>query len=341
MSWGKIDDGFATHPKVAPLSAEALQLWIRCFCWCHLKVNEGLRPGVDGFVPRALLATIGAGVIRKLEKLARELVDARAGGTFRFGLWEPVEGGWVFHDWKNYLRQCGAAELVPGPETPQRDRSEAGRIAGLASANARRARDGTAQPRSNDRPNDSRTTLVRPPERFPERLSNDVRPNDPERPRTTFEPPDPDPDPREDLSSLPVRSPARDRFAETFRADPPALREDVLRVWQAFKVALGYPPKTKFRGPHDEDARRIADAIDAYDEATCLGVVAVAPADDMVNGTGDERGQAHKTPLYIFENANTFNRLLAASERARAERQPSALEAVRRARSAVPDQGAP
>lgn len=105
---------------------------------------------------------------------------------------------------------------------------------------------------------------------------------------------------------------------------PPSKRADVQRVWQAFKVAVGLAPKTKFRGDWDQDAKRIADAIDAYDEATCLAVVAAAPLDGMVNGTADEQSLKHETVAYVFENRNTFNRLMRAAEKP--AKKPNPLE---------------
>ena len=206
MSWLKIDDDFEDHAKVEPLSDAAHRLWMRAACWCRKPANLH----TNGFVPQPLLATIAkrSAPLPKLLKLARELVDARGGGTFEFGLWEPTDGGWRFHDWHKYQTTEQAPKLT---------REEAARIAGKRSAEARKAKHGTAQPRSAEpSPNDSSTFgSVRP---------NDVHRTDIERPEPPDPLPSPDPKPRSleadpnDLTGL--RTP--ERPPEPVAADPQA-----------------------------------------------------------------------------------------------------------------------
>lgn len=131
MSWVRIDDGFEDHPKVDPLTDAAHRLWVRAACWCKKPSNEHTL----GFVPRGMLRTIAknSATQAKLEKLAQELVDATAGGIFEVGLWEPVEGGWRFHDWAKY-------QPKDDEERIKERRSEAGR----KGAAARWGRNGTA-----------------------------------------------------------------------------------------------------------------------------------------------------------------------------------------------------
>ncbi len=183
MTWLRIDDGFEDHAKVEPLSNNALRLWLRAACWCCKPQNEH----TQGFVPRKMLRTIAKKMAsqKRLEELALELVNATGGGIFKVGLWEPVEGGWRFHDWHVYRRP---EDPQPKPQTLSR--SEAARAAGLRSAEVRRARNGTAQP-----PNDSRTTLEC---RFEQRASNVPERRSNNEPRTfpnVVRTPDPDPDP--------------------------------------------------------------------------------------------------------------------------------------------------
>jgi len=118
VSWVRVDDGFEDHAKVDPLSDAAHRLWLRAACWCKKPANEHTL----GFVPRALLRTIGknAGSQAHLEKLAQELVEANGGGIFEQGLWEPVDGGWRFHDWATY-------QPKDDEERIKERRSEAGR----------------------------------------------------------------------------------------------------------------------------------------------------------------------------------------------------------------------
>ena len=156
MSWLRIDDGFEDHPKVELLTDAAHRLWMRAACWCMKSANSH----TGGFVPELLLDTIAkrSASHQRLLKLAQELVAATGGGLYSAGLWERVEGGWRFHDWHEYRQQHSS-------------RSEAARLAGQRSAQARRERDGSAQPRSTGPP---RTN----PERTPERRSNEP-PNEP------------------------------------------------------------------------------------------------------------------------------------------------------------------
>lgn len=134
-----------------------------------------------------------------------------------------------------------------------------------------------------------------------------------------------------------TRAPPSDPFGATFGKNPPGKRADVLRVWEAFKRALAFPRNTKLGlgRPWDPDAQRIADAIDAYDEATCVAVAAEAPFDGMVNGTQDERGVKHDTVAYVFENPNTFSRLLRAAEAKK--KRNSGIDVLTRAAAAEPD----
>lgn len=107
MPWFKVDDTLYSHPKwvAAPLSARGL--WTSAGSWCasHLQ---------DGFVPRHALALFGARA-----RDATELV--------RVGLWDEVDGGWMFHDWLDLqpsredvlaLRRSGAArqKVARSPE---------------------------------------------------------------------------------------------------------------------------------------------------------------------------------------------------------------------------------
>jgi hypothetical protein len=101
----------------------------------------------------------------RIERLAKELVDARAGGIYKVGLWEIVDGGWLFHDWADYQ-----------PELPKLSRSEAASVAGKRSAQVRAEKHGTSQPVRVERPpNDSRTFESNETESFDGRSTNVVR----------------------------------------------------------------------------------------------------------------------------------------------------------------------
>lgn len=166
MSWFRIDDDFTAHPKVIALSDAALAMWMKCGCWAQRPQNQYL----GGLIPAALLPEIAKLPAKKARDLAKELVEANAGGTKEFGLWEVRENGWQFHDWDDYQPR----------ETLTR--AEAASLAGKKSAAVRRERNGTAQPSSNRTPpNDSQT--------FEERSTEQPSTNDSRTSRT----PDPDP----------------------------------------------------------------------------------------------------------------------------------------------------
>jgi hypothetical protein len=234
MSWLRIDDRFEDHEKVEPLSDAAHRLWFRCACWC--KKSENLRLG--GLVPLRQVVKFCAGSERVARKLATELVDARGDAAFghEHGLWEPRESAWQFHDWEKYQPAQGSDPSASSPNDPIQ-RSEAARRAGIASADARRRRDGTAQPA---RRTDSERTPERPERRSTERTPNGLPNEAPTSPRTAFdrtdsertperpEPPDPDPrsqsgsaaeDLSEDLTGFPRETPRSEPAAAATAGD--------------------------------------------------------------------------------------------------------------------------
>jgi len=88
MTWVKLDDAFATHPKIVPIGphALALHIWGLCFSARHL---------TDGFVSIADLS--GFPWVSKRSALIRDL-----GRLEDAGLWRAVEGGYVIHDYLDY-----------------------------------------------------------------------------------------------------------------------------------------------------------------------------------------------------------------------------------------------
>lgn len=141
MSWFRLDDGFYSHPKVIDLSDDALALWFEVANWCS-------KHSPFGVVPRRLLVKVAprsakhyaeADAEAELEALAKQLVEATGHGLSDFGLWELHENGWQFHDWEVYQPDT-VREATP------KQKSEAGRLGGLKSAEARLARFGTSKP---------------------------------------------------------------------------------------------------------------------------------------------------------------------------------------------------
>jgi hypothetical protein len=82
VTWFRVDDTFSTHPKVLRAGNAALGLWARAGSWSAAQLT-------DGFVPTDMVAVLGG---RKSD--VAKLIDV--------GLWEPVHGGYKFHQWEQY-----------------------------------------------------------------------------------------------------------------------------------------------------------------------------------------------------------------------------------------------
>lgn len=137
MSWGRLDDSSADHPKferlaelLTPLEAMAADgLWRRALA-------ASLKHGTDGFLPRSLVLKLCVGVRSALAlRLADALVKARkrtATGESTYGLWEERDGGYQIHDFDQYNRTANDDAEIKAK------RAESGRIGGLRSGEARR-----------------------------------------------------------------------------------------------------------------------------------------------------------------------------------------------------------
>jgi hypothetical protein len=141
--WTKLDDGSNESAKLDGLSDAAFR------CWSMVLIESRKKKNIwrAGFIPAGELVSITRSKWKpkRLAELAAELVEAKEGGKSGQGLWEPTEGGWKIHDWQQY----GPDETKPRPLSP----SELGQRGGRASADSRRAKQGTAVPvRAKNRP---------------------------------------------------------------------------------------------------------------------------------------------------------------------------------------------
>lgn len=99
MTWFKTDDRFAKHKKVRALRtmgarvyADSLAVWLVCGVECAAQLGDtGVTPGFVSDVDLEGLAPIKP---QAAKAAAEALVEA--------GLWERVEGGYLFHDWDEY-----------------------------------------------------------------------------------------------------------------------------------------------------------------------------------------------------------------------------------------------
>lgn len=120
MTWFRIDDNFADHPKVDALlegkhGEAAIALWTLAGAWCAKHLT-------DGVVPAGRVRRFG---LRNPDTLATELV--------RVGLWEETADGFAFHDWHKYQPSRATVEMEreKTAERVRRHRDKAGRAAVL------------------------------------------------------------------------------------------------------------------------------------------------------------------------------------------------------------------
>lgn len=81
MSWFRVDDMLAFHPKALEAGNAALGLWIRAGAWA-----KGANTG--GEIPHAIVLKLGD------RRLAARLVAAE--------LWENTATGYRFHEWDEW-----------------------------------------------------------------------------------------------------------------------------------------------------------------------------------------------------------------------------------------------
>lgn len=101
MSWATLDDGFADHPKVLPLSSDAFRLHICAMCWCNRRGTDGKLAKRDlrilgGMLPapRDTSRDTAGDAHADVDLLVAELVHAR--------LWDILDDGWALHDFLDW-----------------------------------------------------------------------------------------------------------------------------------------------------------------------------------------------------------------------------------------------
>lgn len=87
MPWVKLDDHFDENPKVARLSDAALALWVTGLAYSNRNLT-------DGFIP----TQVGRGKLRYCDGGT----DSPIGELESADLWDPVDGGWLIHDFTDY-----------------------------------------------------------------------------------------------------------------------------------------------------------------------------------------------------------------------------------------------
>ncbi len=101
MSWVKLDDNYADHPKV--VAAGPLAAWLNVAAWCY-----AARYRTDGFVPYNAVGRLCDTMTYDPHDLARRLVEV--------GLWEAVSDnaydGYRIHDYLQYNPSAADAEAT-------------------------------------------------------------------------------------------------------------------------------------------------------------------------------------------------------------------------------------
>lgn len=107
MTWVRIDDGFARHPKVVAAGPLAMAMQVAALCYCNRELT-------DGFVPRAVARTLldfevedGEGRIWMMARTCGMQGDDVSAGwvidtLVEAGMWREVPGGYVLHDYHEY-----------------------------------------------------------------------------------------------------------------------------------------------------------------------------------------------------------------------------------------------
>jgi hypothetical protein len=91
MAWAKLDDQFHRHPKALKAwqtEPRAIALWVMTLSWAASNTDTDSVP--EGFVSADYVAMLVPNA-KQRENTTRTLVDV--------GLWETVDGGWLFHDY--------------------------------------------------------------------------------------------------------------------------------------------------------------------------------------------------------------------------------------------------
>jgi hypothetical protein len=91
VTWFKVDDGYAEHPKTLEISLAASGLWVRCGAWAS-------KYGTDGFIPQKTVWRNCEGSSGNPKTIAKKLVKELCAS----GFWEEVDGGFRIHDFLDF-----------------------------------------------------------------------------------------------------------------------------------------------------------------------------------------------------------------------------------------------
>lgn len=298
MTWFRVDDGFARHPKVKALRkygarrrADALSIWLLAGAECASALGQG---GVrDGFVSR-----------EDLEELARPLAGTAlvqaTDALVEVGLWHREVDGFTFHDWTH--RQP-SSDKVKARRDDWRDQKAAQRERKRGVSAPESAADNPPDNPPDTRHVDAMSAAESAPESAwsPQRSPSRARAGIPARP-------DPDPalrDPKgggslDQVARAPDLSPAA-----ALTRDAEIIRSTAQRAFQAAGVV---PPP---RAVHDLDGKPWVALVDPLrDVARVTGDAFADVAERLLAGfVGSERAKAHGYRIaWLVENPGEYLR---------------------------------
>ena len=93
MTWIKLDDAFADHPKIADLSDRAFRVHITALLYCGKYLT-------DGVIPEPIANRF---CVSNARRIISKLTDT--------GLWKVVEGGYEINDYLKYQTSKAQAEM--------------------------------------------------------------------------------------------------------------------------------------------------------------------------------------------------------------------------------------
>lgn len=157
MAWVRLDDAFASDPKVLEAGPLGIALQVAALCYCNRHLTDGKLPrpaaaallSFEGLGMRMWSGDhFGGGEDAEWVMVAEDLVNA--------GMWHepghdcpecpPIRSGFYIHDYLKYQPSRDEVEAM------REKKSEAGRKGGQASAQARASADGQARAQAKSKP---------------------------------------------------------------------------------------------------------------------------------------------------------------------------------------------
>lgn len=297
MSWIELDDAILDHPKfiraVRLGGSGAVHLWLGFRAYCAKNLT-------DGMIPADMVDEVRGPQGKERDKALKALVEV--GLLKRTDEKAPIE----MHD---YLQWSSSREEVLERRGKARERK------------ARSRRDTTRDEQRDTHGDSAKTNSVVTP------VVTNPRGRDPL-------PSPPNHSGREDPPTpvLPEPVPANGRRKTdnfiTSMTRPARDRPDVLELFDDWKLEFGFVEAKLCVGLFSADADTLARNIDAHGMDACKLVLKYAKRDGKVSGRTDENKEKHESINYIFENQNTFMRILRAAREAEAAKAGGGFSSV-------------